>query len=326
MSKQSRRSVPRNAPPPQVICTLYMLIYTKDKSAIDALGPIRRRRFAALPQLRKLLLWMSSRPQLSYAHALAALVEADGEAAPPAVCDAVATLDARRAPAAASPVGASLEDTAGAAPVRAVPSFRVATDASPAAPLDNVARAPSGRGAAAAVSAALAPAVTSAQSDAVVMRDARNLSAASAPQQLDVLDALDDDGLEEALSTEELSADEQAALEVFRPYVNTRAPDAFARACSLACSRADRERYAALPERIEFGARMGQWLDAALVADSLSEPGHPVTEADVRGGAARPIRPFARDDRRHRAHERPSSATPRHAGPQSRCAPAFPGR
>ena len=66
--------------------------------------------------------------------------------------------------------------------------------------------------------------------------------------------------------------------------------------------------------------------DAARFAAFLSTRDHTVTEADVRGGAARPIRPFARDDRRHRAHERPSSATPRRAGPQSRCAPAFPGR
>ena len=67
MSKQSRRSVPRNAPPPQVICTLYMLIYTKDKGAIDAVGALRRRRFAALPQLKKLLFFMASRPWRTYA-------------------------------------------------------------------------------------------------------------------------------------------------------------------------------------------------------------------------------------------------------------------
>ncbi len=48
-------------------------------------------------------------------------------------------------------------------------------------------------------------------------------------------------------------------------------------------------RYAALPERIAFGARMGRWLDAALVAASLSKEGRPVTEAEVRGGAARPF-------------------------------------
>ena len=73
-------------------------------------------------------------------------------------------------------------------------------------------------------------------------------------------------------------------------------------------------------------ARIPKGFDAVLLAASLSTRDHTVTEADVRGGAARPIRPFARDDRRRRAHERPSSATSRRAGPQSRCAPAFPGR
>ncbi len=268
-----------------------MLIYTNDKGAIDALGALRRRRFAALPQLKKLLTFMAPRPQLSYARALAAIVEADGEAAPPAVCDAVATLDARRAPAAASPVGASLEDAAGAAPVRTVPpmSLRVAVVASTAAPR-YATRGVAAR-AAAAVSAEPAPVAASPLQSGVQVLEAPSLPAAPVVEQVVEADDefdFDDDGLEEALSTEELSAVERAAVDVFGPYVNTRAPDAFARAVSLACSRADRERYAALPELIEFGARMG-YLDAALVADSLSEPGHPVTEADVRGGAALPF-------------------------------------
>ena len=66
--------------------------------------------------------------------------------------------------------------------------------------------------------------------------------------------------------------------------------------------------------------------DAARFAAFLSTRDHTVTEADVRGGAGRPFSPFVREDHRRRAHERPSSATPRRAGPQSRCAPAFPGR
>ena len=63
---------------------------------------------------------------------------------------------------------------------------------------------------------------------------------------------------------------------------------------------AGRRTYESLTEKIPLGARTG-WLVAALVADSLSEPGHPVTEADVRGGAARPFshvcekRPRARE-------------------------------
>jgi hypothetical protein len=44
----------------------------------------------------------------------------------------------------------------------------------------------------------------------------------------------------------------------------------------------------ALTRKIPLGVQLG-WLGAALVADSLSEPGRLVTEADVRGGAARPF-------------------------------------
>ena len=305
-----------------------MLIYTKDKSAIDALGPLRRRkakqRFDALPYLGKLLFIMAPRPAFTNVLFLAASAEA-GAAAPRAAHDAAAARDARRAPAAASPVGASLEDAAGATVVRAVPSHRVAAVVSTTAPLAVVARASSGRGDAAAVSAALAPAVPSpAQSNAVVMLEAPSLPAAPVVEQAVDSDdefALDDDDVEEAFA----AADEPTPPDAYEAFVNTLDRPTFRRACSLACSRADRERYASLPELIEFGVRIGN-LGAALVADSLSEPGDPVTEADVRGGAARPIRPFARDDRPRRSHERPSSATSRRAGPQSRCAPAFPGR
>ena len=305
-----------------------MLIYTKDKSAIDALGPLRRRkakqRFDALPYLGKLLFIMAPRPAFTNVLFLAASAEA-GATAPRAAHDAAAARDARRAPAAASPVGASLEDAAGATVVRAVPSHRVAAVVSTTAPLAVVARASSGRGDAAAVSAALAPAVPSpAQSNAVVMLEAPSLPAAPVVEQAVDSDdefALDDDDVEEAFA----AADEPTPPDAYEAFVNTLDRPTFRRACSLACSRADRERYASLPELIEFGVRIGN-LGAALVADSLSEPGDPVTEADVRGGAARPIRPFARDDRPRRSHERPSSATSRRAGPQSRCAPAFPGR
>ena len=306
-----------------------MLIYTKDKSAIDALGPLRRRkakqRFDALPYLGKLLFIMAPRPAFTNVLFLAASAEA-GAAAPRAAHDAAATRDAVRARAlAASPVGASLEDAAGATVVRAVPSHRVAAVVSTTAPLAVVARASSGRGDAAAVSAALAPAVPSpAQSNAVVMLEAPSLPAAPVVEQAVDSDdefALDDDDVEEAFA----AADEPTPPDAYEAFVNTLDRPTFRRACSLACSRADRERYASLPELIEFGVRIGN-LGAALVADSLSEPGDPVTEADVRGGAARPIRPFARDDRPRRSHERPSSATSRRAGPQSRCAPAFPGR
>ena len=48
--------------------------------------------------------------------------------------------------------------------------------------------------------------------------------------------------------------------------------------------------YEPLTQKIPLGTRPGfGWLNAALVAASLSEPGHPVTEADVRCGAARPF-------------------------------------
>jgi hypothetical protein len=178
---------PQRALPPQVICTFYKLIYTKDKSAIDALGPLRRRkakqRFDALSQLKQLLFQMASRPWRTCTRALAILVEEVGEAAAPAVCDAVATLDARRAPAAASPMDASLEDAAGAAPVRAVPpmSLRVAAVASTAAPR-YATRGVAAR-AAAAVSAELAPAVAPpAQSDDE-MPDAPSLAAAPVVEQ-----------------------------------------------------------------------------------------------------------------------------------------------
>ena len=63
-------------------------------------------------------------------------------------------------------------------------------------------------------------------------------------------------------------------------------------------------------------ARIPKGFDAVLLAASLSTRDHTVTEADVRGGVARPFLPFAREDRRRRAHERPSSATPRRAGPR----------
>ena len=42
--------------------------------------------------------------------------------------------------------------------------------------------------------------------------------------------------------------------------------------------------------RIPLGVQLG-WLGAAAVAASLSTPDHTVTEADVRGGAARPLLP-----------------------------------
>mmetsp|Transcript_16425 Transcript_16425/g.46604 ORF Transcript_16425/g.46604 Transcript_16425/m.46604 type:complete len:200 (-) Transcript_16425:1499-2098(-) len=84
-------------------------------------------------------------------------------------------------------------------------------------------------------------------------------------------------------------------------------------------------RYAPLTQKIPLGVQLG-WLGAALVAASLSKEGRLVTEADVRGGAARPFLPFAREDRSRRAHARPSSTTPRRAGPQSGRAPAFLGR
>ena len=47
-------------------------------------------------------------------------------------------------------------------------------------------------------------------------------------------------------------------------------------------------RYASLPERIALLVQLGN-RDAALVAASLSKEGRSVTEAEVRGGAARPI-------------------------------------
>ena len=306
-----------------------MLIYTKDKSAIDALGPLRRRkakqRFDALPYLGKLLFIMAPRPAFTNVLFLAASAEA-GAAAPRAAYDATATRDAVRARAlAASPVGASLEDAAGATVVRAVPSHRVAAVVSTTAPLAVVARASSGRGDAAAVSAALAPAVPSpAQSNAVVMLEAPSLPAAPVVEQAVDSDdefALDDDDVEEAFA----AADEPTPPDAYEAFVNTLDRPTFRRACSLACSRADRERYASLPELIEFGVRIGN-LGAALVADSLSEPGDPVTEADVRGGAACPFLPFTREDRRRRAHERPSSATSRRAGPRPGRARAFLGR
>ena len=45
-----------------------------------------------------------------------------------------------------------------------------------------------------------------------------------------------------------------------------------------------------LTQKIPHGFQ-ARYLDAALVADSLSEPGRSVTEADVSGGAARPFLP-----------------------------------
>ena len=65
--------------------------------------------------------------------------------------------------------------------------------------------------------------------------------------------------------------------------------------------------------------------DAARFAAFLSTCDHTVTEADVRGGAARPISPFVREDHRRCAHERPSSAPPRRAGPQAGGARGFLG-
>ena len=65
--------------------------------------------------------------------------------------------------------------------------------------------------------------------------------------------------------------------------------------------------------------------DAARFAAFLSTRDHTVTEADVRGGAGRPFSPFVREDHRRRAHERPSSATPRRAGPQAGGARGFLG-
>ena len=84
-------------------------------------------------------------------------------------------------------------------------------------------------------------------------------------------------------------------------------------------------RYAPLTQKIPLGVQLG-WLGAALVAASLSKEGRLVTEADVRGGAARPFLPFAREDRSRRAHARPSSTTPRRAGPRPGRARAFLGR
>ena len=57
-----------------------MLIYTKDKGAIDALGPIRRRKakrlFDALSQPKQLLFFMAPRPALTNVLFLAASAEA----------------------------------------------------------------------------------------------------------------------------------------------------------------------------------------------------------------------------------------------------------
>ena len=61
------------------------------------------------------------------------------------------------------------------------------------------------------------------------------------------------------------------------------------------------------------GVQLG-WLGAALVAASLSKEGRSNGSRRPRR-RARPFLPFAREDRSRRAHSRPSSTTPRRAGP-----------
>ena len=230
---------------------------------------------------------MSSRPALTNVLFLAASAEA-GATAPRAAHDAAAARDARRAPAAASPVGASLDNAAAVRAVPPVPPRRVEAVAPTAAP--RYATCGAAARAAAAVSVELTPAVASpARSDAdVVMLEDPSPSAASAPQELvdDVFGDLDDEEVQEALS----AADEPAPPDAYEAFVNALDRRTFRRVVSLACSRVDRERYAPLTQKIPKGIQLGN-LGAALVADFLSEPGHPVTEADVRGGAACPFHP-----------------------------------
>ena len=310
---------------PKARVTIYWDSYNKDPALIEKARlkhrETCRRSYDARPHMGKLRLHRASpeRSQITDVQALAAFAEAAGATAPPAAYEAAAARDAARALAAASRAAAPLEDAAGAVPVRPTPSLPDdAAAASSSAP-----RASSDRAVAATVSSAPTPAVASpAQSDGdVVMIEATSPSAAAAPHELadDVLARLDDEDVQEALA----AADEPAPSDAFEAYVNALNRPTFDAGVSLML----RGLYASLPQRIALGTRPRfGWLGAALVAASLSTPDHTVTEADVRGGVARPFLPFAREDRRRRAHERPSSATPRRAGPRSGRARAFLGR
>ena len=292
-SVSESRAPHHNGPPAQAIVTIYWDSYNQDPELIEKARlkhrETCRQSFAARSNMGKLRLHRASRPALTDVDALAAFAEAAGTAAPRAAYDAAAARDDVRARAlAASRTAASLENAAAVRAVPPVPPRRVEAVAPTAAP--RYATCGAAARAAAAVSVELTPAVASpARSDAdVVMLEDPSPSAASAPQELvdDVFGDLDDEEVQEALS----AADEPAPPDAYEAFVNALDRRTFRRVVSLACSRVDRERYAPLTQKIPKGIQLGN-LGAALVADFLSEPGHPVTEADVRGGAACPFHP-----------------------------------
>jgi hypothetical protein len=278
------RAPHHNGPPAQARVTIYWDSYNQDPELIEKARlkhrETCRRSFDALPHHKQLRPHTAKARGRSHGLFLAACAEA-GTAAPRAAHDAAAARDAARALAAASRAAAPLEDAAGAAPVRPIPSLRddeaVASSSAP--------RASSGRAVAATVSSAPTPAVaSSAQSDGdVEMLDARRPSAASAPPELadDVLARLDDEEVQEALAA---AGEESAAPDAFDIFVDALDRPTFRRALSLML----RGLYATVTERIQLQCQF-QKLDRPAAAAVAHEYGYGLAPEEVRASAPCPL-------------------------------------
>ena len=301
--------------------TIYNDIYLGDPAANDAICKMRKDKFARKTHLQKAEFFARMGDHMIYFLDLFDALDALGDRAPADVLAAAKRIAAAKGwlrPALAAADGGAV---AAVAPHAAVAMQRLrAVDTSRGSAADSAARV------------AVAP-----EPD-VVMVDASTTRTAAPTPSLAADDDCGDDPLDCLLldsadlydSSDARGSTNESDWASVEAWLDKRDPKTFDAALEAAQKQAGllkKARYAPLTQKIPLGTRPGfGWLDPALVAASLSTRDRTVTEADVRGGAARPIRPFARDDRRRRAHERPSSATPRRAGPQSRCAPAFPGR